>query len=154
MKNTNFSSTDEILNFAINNEQEAHDFYISMAEKMKDNVIKDSFLEFAKEELAHKRLLEKIKTDGLHEVNDEKVTNLMIGDFLVKSDKNTNEMTYQDALILAMKREKAAYKLYTYLAEKTDNEKMKKTFFTLAQEEAKHKLKFETEYDDLVYREN
>ena len=61
-------------------------------------------------------------------------------------------MSYQEALILAMKREKTAYKLYMKLSEMAPNDELKKVFKGLAVEEAKHK--FEIEYDDVVYKEN
>ena len=63
-------------------------------------------------------------------------------------------MTYQDALILAMKKEKYAFKLYTNLADYAKAENLKNIFLMLAQEEAKHKLRFEIEYDEFVLKEN
>jgi rubrerythrin len=63
-------------------------------------------------------------------------------------------MKYEDALKLAMKREKAAFKLYTNLAEKSEDNGMKSLFSMLAQEESKHKLRFEIEYDEYVMKEN
>ena len=63
-------------------------------------------------------------------------------------------MDYQDALILAMKREKAAFRLYTDLAAATDDADLKSTFEALAQEEARHKLKIEIEYDDRILQDN
>ena len=63
-------------------------------------------------------------------------------------------MTYEEALILAMKKEKAAFKLYSALAEKAPNEGLKNVFLGLAMEESKHKLRFEVEYDEFVLREN
>jgi len=63
-------------------------------------------------------------------------------------------MEYQDALIVAMKAEKAAFRLYSDIAGTTDNADLRGTFEALAQEEAKHKLRFEIEYDDRVLREN
>jgi rubrerythrin len=59
-------------------------------------------------------------------------------------------MTYQEALLFAMKSEKAAFIMYTKLAEVTDDSSLAKVFLSLAQEEAKHKLRFELEYDDHV----
>ena len=53
-----------------------------------------------------------------------------------------------------MKKEKAAYKLYTKLAERAPNEDLKNIFLSLAAEESKHKLSFEIEYDEYVLREN
>ncbi len=55
---------------------------------------------------------------------------------------------------LAMKREKASFKLYTNLAERAPNDGLKDIFLTLAMEESRHKLRFELEYDEYVLREN
>ena len=63
-------------------------------------------------------------------------------------------MSYSDALILAMKREKAAFRLYMDLSDKAADQEMKKLFLSLAIEESKHKLRFELEYDENVLREN
>ena len=53
-----------------------------------------------------------------------------------------------------MKKEKAAFRLYSDLAAKTDDANRKETMLGLAQEEAKHKLRFEVEYDEFVLTEN
>ena len=53
-----------------------------------------------------------------------------------------------------MKREKSAFKLYSDIARSAQDEELRELFLGLAQEEAKHKLRFEVEYDDEVYREN
>jgi rubrerythrin len=78
---------------------------------------------------------------------------LKIGDHLVNVDLDA-DIDYQQALILAMKAEKAAYKLYTELASATDDAGLQETLMALANEEAKHKLRFEIEYDDMVLTEN
>jgi rubrerythrin len=49
-----------------------------------------------------------------------------------------------------MKKEKAAFKLYNDLAGAVENVKVRTLFLALAQEEAKHKLHFEIEYDDML----
>ena len=54
-------------------------------------------------------------------------------------------MNFQDALVVAMKKEKKAFKLYTDLANATEDQGLKNTFLALAQEEAKHKLRIETD---------
>jgi len=53
-----------------------------------------------------------------------------------------------------MKKEKAAFKLYTDLAAAVSSADLKNTFLSLAQEEAKHKLRFEVEYDNEIMGEN
>ena len=76
-----------------------------------------------------------------------------MSDYLVDVQPKPN-MPYEDALILAMKREKNAFKLYMDLAEVAPNDSLQKIFTSLALEESKHKLRFELEYDEFVLREN
>ena len=57
-------------------------------------------------------------------------------------------MDYQEALILAMKKEKASFRLYNDLAATTDDADLRSLLLGLAQEEAKHKLRLEVEYDE------
>jgi rubrerythrin len=79
---------------------------------------------------------------------------MKIGDYLVEVNKSREDLTYQESLIIAMKEEKAAFRLYLDLANRTEDARLKKTFLMLAQEEAKHKLRFEIEYDDYILKEN
>ena len=147
-------SVDEILDFAIAREQAAHDFYMDLAEKMEFRGMKDIFVQFAGEELGHKARLNGIKAGKRLLPSADKVLNLKIAEYVVDVDPN-EELDYQKALILAMKREKSSYKLYGDLAEAiVDDEDLKNTFLALAQEEAKHKLCFEVEYDDVILAEN
>jgi rubrerythrin len=148
-----FTSINDILDFAINNEQIAVDFYVDLANRFKESAIKQAFEGFAKEEMGHKARLTSIKEKGLYDLPTDKVMDLKIADFVVHTEP-TKDMSYEEALKLAMKREKAAYRLYLKLAENAPDNDMKKIFEGLAQEEAKHKLRFELEYDEFVLREN
>jgi len=144
---------DEILDFAIAGEQEAHDFYMDLAKKVERPGMEGLFTQFAREELGHKAKLENIKKGARSFVPAKKVMDLKIGDYLVDVDP-TATLTYQNALILAMKRERAAFQLYTDLAAQSEDAEVKQIFESLAQEEAKHKLRFEIEYDDMILTEN
>ena len=148
-----FKNIDDVLDFAMKSEQEAVDFYNQLASTMQNQEMKDTFLQFAKEEVSHKARLQKIKDERLFDLSDEKVQDLQISDYVVNV-KPTPDMKYADALVLAMKKEKAAFKLYTNLAERTENPEIKAVFQNLAVEESKHKLRFELEYDEYVMREN
>ena len=53
-----------------------------------------------------------------------------------------------------VKRERAAFELYSDIAEKVPDTNLKQVFVGLAKEEAKHKLRFEIEYDEVVLSEN
>ncbi len=150
---TTFKSINDVLDFAMQSEQEAVDFYNNLAQTMKNEEMHDVFLQFAREEVGHKARLQKIKDEGLFDMEVEKIRDLKIADYVVSS-KAGSDLSYRDALVLAMKREKAAFKLYTRLSERTSHPKLKKVFEALAVEESKHKLRFEIEYDDFVMRDN
>lgn len=146
-------SVDKILDFAIRNEQDAADFYTGLADKMEREYTKKIFLDFAGEEKEHKDKLIAVKKGKLMLHAEERILDLKIGDYLLDVDMSP-DLDYQEALILAMKAEKTAFKLYNDLASATDNAGLKETFLNLAQEEAKHKLRFEIEYDDYIYKGN
>jgi len=149
----NFKSVDQILDFAIKNEEDAAEFYTNLASKMDKPNMKKIFEEFALEEKGHKAKLLAVKKGKSMVGSEKKIMDLKLGDSLVEIELDAN-LNYQDALIVAMKAEKAAYKLYNDLASVTDDANLKATLLNLAQEEAKHKLRFEIEYDEYVLTEN
>lgn len=148
-----FESINDVLDFAMNEEQQAVEFYTRLAGQAQTDDMRRIFEEFANEEIAHKARLSKIKEEGTYNTPVEKIADLKIADYMVNV-KVTPDMSYQDALVVAMKKEKAAFKLYLALAERAPDNDMKSVFLSLAQEESKHKLRFELEYDEFVLREN
>jgi len=147
------STVDEILDFAIEQEERDSMFYFDLAKKMNRLWMKTIFEQFAGEELGHKAKLQAIKDKKLLVPATEKVQDLKISDYLIDITYTPN-MGYQEALILAMKKEKAAFRLYSDLALKTDDENLRNGLLMLAQEEAKHKLRFEVEYDEYILKDN
>lgn len=142
------------LDFAIAREEESHDFYMDLAGRMKRKAMAEVFEQFAREELGHKRKLEGVRSGGdVPQAESENVQNLAIADYTVDVEP-TPDMDYGDALVLAMKKEKAAFRLYSDLAANVRSEKLSELFHMLAQEEARHKLRFELEYDEVVLSEN
>ncbi|MCD6332244.1 MAG: ferritin family protein [Bacteroidales bacterium] len=148
-----FNSVDDILNFAIEREQESYDLYHELATRARNREMKEVFTQFSKEEEGHKKRLISIQKSGQFKVADKIIRNLKIGDYLVDIEPTTN-MSYQEALILAMKKEKAAFRLYNDLASKVSDGLLQSIFLTLAQEESKHKLRFELEYDKIILKDN
>ena len=147
------NTVDEILDYAIDQEQQASDFYADLAERAEKAGMKQILLDFAAEEMRHKERLLAVK-GGKHELTPEQeVLDLKISDYLVEVDA-TDDISYQDALIIAMKRERAAFQLYSDMAASIADDHLKEVFTGLAKEEAKHKLFFESEYDDRVLMDN
>jgi rubrerythrin len=148
-----FETLEEILDFAISKENEANIFYTNLSKMTLRPEIKTVFANFALEELGHRKRLEAVKRGDYKLPPLGTVLDLKIADYTVAEDENP-EMAYQDSLILAMKREEASFRLYTDLAKITPDEKSRGLFLSLAQEEARHKLRFETEYDQYVLKDN
>lgn len=148
-----FGSVDNALDFAIKEEEAAFDFYTELAGKMEKAWMKKVFEDFAQEEKQHKEKLVGVKTGKQLMAVEGKITDLKIADYLVDVSPSA-DLNYQKALTLAMKKEKAAFKLYSDLAATADNEAVRDIFLGLAQEEAKHKLRFEVEYDEQFLTEN
>lgn len=147
------NTVDEILDFAIKREAEATAFYLDLAERTESASMKKVFLEFSEEEQRHKARLENVK-QGEHALSaQQEVVDLKMSDYLVDVEIN-GDLDYQDALIVGMKREQAAFNLYTDMAANVTDEAIRDLFQGLAKEESKHKLYFESEYDERVLTDN
>jgi rubrerythrin len=148
-----FKSVEEVLDFAVKSEENAYSFYTSWSKKLEDKSLVSIFQDLAAEELKHKELILGVKKGAVLKPSETEITDLKISDY-VMDVKASTDMDYQDALTLAMQREKEAFKLYTGLAAMSTDAGMKNTFKALAQEEAKHKLRLEILYDEDIYKEN
>ncbi|MFO8082766.1 MAG: ferritin family protein [Desulfobacterales bacterium] len=148
-----FENLEAIIDFAIEKEIEAAQFYEEAAGNESFAGAKDMLKEFAVEERKHQGLLEKFKTQGLDKSLSEYklkwIKDIKRGDYLVDA-KYEKGLAYNDLLLLAIKREEKALKLYNELLKEVETEDSKKIFQILCQEEAKHKLKLETLYDDYM----
>ena len=148
-KMAEFDSDDEILELAIAREEDANQFYIVLAAQAKNDEMRKVFEDLAEEELEHKAKLELevIKT-GRVVTATEKPELETKGD--TESVGPEVDMDYKDMLIMAMQKEEASFRLYVDLAGRVINENTHDTLLALAEEEVKHKLRFETEYDLLL----
>lgn len=148
-----FKSVEEVLEYAIKSEENANAFYTAWSKKVEDRALAVVFTELADEEMKHKEFLLGVKEGETLKPAEKEIIDLKISDYTVDVKAST-DMDYQDALTLAMQREKEAYKLYAGLAANCADAGIKETFFALAQEEAKHKLRLEIMYDEEILQEN
>ncbi len=153
LNNLHFSSINEVLDFAVSKEEEARDFYLEWADKVKNSGIKEVLKEFAGEEQKHKDLILKVKAGGTFTTKAEEVIDLKIGDYFVQTNPDET-MTYQEALQVAIQREIGAQELYKYLSGRSSDQTMKELFDKLALEESKHKQRLEQMFDEDVLTEN
>ncbi len=132
----------EIILFALEKEIGTHDLYSMCGQIAKYSGAKELFNELALEEEGHRKLLENLSMGKVIEVKLEPVPDLKISDYLIEV-KCMPDSSYADILRLVMKNEEYSVKLYNDLKGTCKDKELKKVFAILAQEEAKHKLKFE-----------
>ena len=144
-----FESFQDIIDFAIEKEKEAKAFYEEVSEMESLTGYRELFKEFAAEEQKHVQLLQGVGEKGIERYKFKWIPDLKRSNFLVDIEYEKG-MGYKDMLHLAIKREEKALALYNDLQVKADQDELKKLFKVLCQEEAKHKLKLETMYDDYM----
>jgi rubrerythrin len=149
----NKETFNDIIKFAIEREIEAAKFYKDMANKTKYDSSIILFLELEKMELAHAETLRNFKNEDWSSVDLPNIPDLKISDYMETPVANEG-MTYQEAIVLAMKREIAAFKLYSDMAKEFTDIEAKNLFLKLANEESRHKFQLETLYDDEILTEN
>jgi rubrerythrin len=148
-----FESLEAIVDFAIEKEIEAAEFYADLSKESTFSGSAEMFAEFAQEERKHQKMLEGFKVDGIapsiKDYQFQWISDIKRSDYVVDMEYQKG-MAYNEILMLAMKREEKALKLYNAFQEQADTEDGKNLFKLLCQEEAKHKLALETMYDDYM----
>lgn len=103
---------------AIKHEIEGRAFYLALAEKVRNPLVRRKILGLAEDELEHRETLSRLYwAQTGNEVGD-------LGDFEVNVDiPDVEKMSLQDLLQLAMDTEKKAAATYTEMARETEDEK-------------------------------
>jgi rubrerythrin len=139
---------EDIVREAIRKEADAAMFYQMASERAKPGVVK-MFKELAEEERGHKKMLEELDVAKLRSYQLSDVPDLKISDYL-EDIPYSRDMDYPDILRYAMKSEEKSRNFYLRSAETCGDPDLGKLFRMLAQEEGKHKLRFEKMYEDDV----
>jgi len=141
---------EEILQFAIAREVEANKFYLALAKRVADERIRKTLEDLAEEELEHKAKLElEVMKTGSVLPAEQKVT-IPEHEYIVSDDERALDMDYRDILMLGMEKEEAAFRTYINLIPSVEDEESREVLLALAEEEVRHKIRFETEYDMLL----
>ncbi|MCF7975990.1 MAG: ferritin family protein [Phycisphaerae bacterium] len=143
-----FETFDQVVDYAIDREIQARLFYLHLAHLSEDPELRALLEVFANEELAHQKKLAKVKQRQFKMLDgDMPAFDLGIADAAPEVAPYP-DMSVSEALVLAMNKEKTAYRLYLELSQGTDNPELKTLFEGLANEEANHKVRMEIEFDD------
>jgi rubrerythrin len=145
-----------VLRLAIAKEEEAYNIYTNAAGRAKSDPIRQRLEELAQVELGHKTRLQDIMAGNvrwaIRRSKAEPVTDLRLSDHLVGGSLDP-EADFQDVLLFAAKREKAAHEFYQAMSEQVQDPLHKNVFEMLAAEELRHKYLVEKTYEEVVYQE-
>jgi len=141
-----FTSIVDVLDFAIARETEARHFYADLAQLATRLDVREIIRRLSRDELQHSIHLQAIKAGEVAFASDEDVGSLDIEETLAEVEPRP-DMSYAELLVVAMKKEKAAFRLYTNLASIAKNDAIRDLLTRLAMEEAEHKVRLEIEYD-------
>ena len=142
----------DIIDFAIDKEKEAMDFYGDLAGRARNKAISEEFQKMVVIEQSHRDRLKKMDVGEAAKTTVAPAQNLKIADYLVDLEP-TPDMSWQDVVHVAMKRELAAMNLYTDLAQLVADQDAKQLFENLAADESAHKLYFEKIWDDEIMKD-
>lgn len=149
MGTTNLES---IIKSAIDSEIDAYNFYLAAAEKMVDASAKDLFNELADEEKSHELMLSSLDLSAYKSIFTYDSPDFHIAEVVDKPVLSV-EMSFADAIALAMKNEEEAMLLYAALAKLSEDAEQQKLFQALSDMEKGHKARLEGIYNNAAYAE-
>jgi rubrerythrin len=153
MTDRRFGSISEIVAFAIQREIDAAEGYATIVAQAKTPGLREMADDLRRQEEEHRRLLEGLTPETLRDLGASFVPDLHIVDALAE-EKLSADMSLQELLIAAAKKEAQAAALYESLARMAEASKHEGVFRFLAGQEREHKLRIEAEYESQVLREN
>ncbi|MBI3040805.1 MAG: ferritin family protein [Chloroflexi bacterium] len=142
----------EVLERAIQKEIGSRLLYISLSQKMKDQVAKDTFQELARQENWHQNLLEQYQRGELKAgtLSRGQVLDYKIAEHLDQPEISP-DMQLKDVFLLAANREMHSHELYQALAGIHPPGEMKRLLEQLASQELEHKQRVEFLYTEVAF---
>ena len=135
-----------ILETAVEKEIEAYRFYSTVAELISNEKGRDMFQQFANDEIKHRERLE------LEIMKLGKVAKIPEDISIDVEVEPGFDLSYREALIMGIQKEDTSFQLYIEYLTATKNLELRDVFMRLAEEEVKHKIKFEIEYNKLMVK--
>ena len=142
----------DILDLAIQREQEAYDFYMDIHGQIVDQSVKDTLEFIAGEEKKHKAFLINYREGnyGADALRMADVVEYKVAEYLEEPDIE-GDMSSQDVYLIAAHRESRSHKFYTELANLHADGDTQNMLLKMANEELKHKEKMEYLYANTAF---
>lgn len=136
----------KILLSALQKERQSVQFYRHLAQQAKNSDLAIIFEAIAKQEEKHVEAIQLELFKMGFSIPDEPIASEAFdSEIVVEFETPPAELTFLEALNLALQRERAAFRLYAELMVRTKDTQVEKMFFELAQQEMRHILQFERE---------
>ncbi|MHC4988874.1 MAG: ferritin-like domain-containing protein [Planctomycetota bacterium] len=151
-----FETIQDILEFAISKEQASVQFYKDLASQMSDQATRALFETLVRNEQTHIQVLQlEINKLGYTVKPEEQApASVYLWEERLELDDEARDMDFVDALVLGIQKERAAFRLYAQILGSTQNEQFTKTLMELAEEEMRHVLQLEREYEVVTHRKD
>ena len=144
------NSDQDILEYAISKEVEAYYFFLALAGRVEDPKMRQVFEDLAAEELEHKAKLElEILKTGRTLPEQQIPPGRPESDYIISDNDLPLDLDYNDMLLLGIEKEEAAFRMFVNLIPTVQDEESREVLLALAEEEIRHKLRFENEYNML-----
>ncbi len=147
------TNVNKLIDFAIEQEYEAYNFYKAASEKVANPGVKKIFHELAQEEQGHASLLEMYKKNEI--IAD--IFKCQTIDYKITETQDMPSLSIlmkpSEAIVIAMKRELQSADLYRVLASNTIRDKEKEALLNLANMEMGHKHRLENIFVEIGYPE-
>jgi len=146
---------EEVIDFALERERESQEIYLDYARKTQRMGFRRLLLFMVDMEKEHENKLKELKEgkDQSALFSGSGSLGARLTDF-IKQEEFSPDMDYGDFLVLIIKREEKAEKLYEELESLAADTELKELFSWLAEEERKHKAWAQDRYDLELLKDN
>jgi len=142
----------DVIQLAIQREEEAYEFYMDIHDKVQDPSVKDTLAFIAGEEKKHRNFLVEYR-DGNHGMDTLRMADVVdykIAEYLEEPEVDADTRS-QDVYLIAAHREGRSHQFYTGLAGMHSDGELKAMLLKMANEELKHKEKMEYLYSNAAF---
>ena len=142
----------DVIDLAIQREEEAYDFYMDIHAKVQDASVRDTVQFIAGEEKKHRAFLVQYR-DGNYGADALRMTDVVeyrIAEYL-EEPEITKDSSSEEVYLIAAHRESRSHQFYTELANMHADSELKTVLVKMANEELKHKEKMEYLYSNTAF---
>jgi len=148
-----FTSVLDILKFSISKEQASVRFFQDLASKAEDPMTRSLLEVLVQKEQEHVAELEFEMEKLGCAVDSSKIQNDTIfrWDERLDEDEAVRDMNFVQALVLAIQKERAAFRLYIQIMTTVKDQELSAVLMELAEEEMRHVIELEQQYEAIVH---